>query len=57
MAEKVKAKNDAIMTGILVTRYNMGLIKAEDLQRMALDSSKPMRSSAAKRVLEELEDI
>lgn len=57
MAEKVKAKNDAVMTGILVTRYKMGLVKPEDLQRMASDSSKPERSSAAKRVLEDLQDI
>ena len=57
MAGKVKTKSDAVMTGILITRYKMGLIKPEDLQRMALDSSKPERSSAAKRVLEELEDI
>ena len=57
MTKKAKAKNDAIMTGILIQRYQMGLIKPEDLQRMALDSSKPERSSAAKRVLEELEDM
>ncbi len=57
MARREKAKNDAIMTGILITRYKMGLIKSEDLQRMALDDSKPERSSAAKRLLEDLEDI
>lgn len=57
MASKVKTKNDAVMTGILITRYKMGLIKPGDLERMALDLSKPERSSAAKRVLEELKDI
>lgn len=57
MASKDKAKNDAVMTGILITRYKMGLIKPEDLQRMASDPSKPERRSAAKRVLDELEDI
>lgn len=56
MAGKKNAKSDAIMTSILITRYQMGLIKPKDLQQMALDSSKPMRSSAAKRVLDDLEN-
>ncbi len=56
-AQKVKAKNDAIMTGILVTRFKMGLISEKDLEQMALDESKPERSSAAKRVLETLANI
>ncbi len=56
-AQRKKAKNDAIMTGILITRFKMGLISEKDLEQMALDDSKPERSSAAKRVLEELQDI
>lgn len=38
MAKKAK-KNDAIMTGILVTRFKMGLINVEDLEQMAEDMS------------------
>jgi len=45
------------MTGILVTRYQMGLISMKDLEEMALDESKTEKSSAAKRVLEALENI
>jgi hypothetical protein len=45
------------MTGILVTRYQMGLISVGDLEEMALDESKAEKSSAAKRVLEALENI
>lgn len=56
-AQKVKAKNDAIMTGILVTRFKMGLISVKDLEEMALDESKAEKSSAAKRVLEALANI
>jgi hypothetical protein len=40
------------MTGILVTRFKMGLINVEDLEQMATDTSKTERSSAAKKVLE-----
>jgi hypothetical protein len=53
MANKAK-KNDAIMTGILVTRFQMGLINVEDLEHMAEDTSGSERSSAAKKVLERL---
>lgn len=56
MAKRAK-HNDAIMTGILVTRYQMGLISVGDLEEMALDESKAEKSSAAKRVLEALENI
>ena len=55
MAKKIK-KNDAIMTGILVTRFKMGLINVDDLQHMAEDTSGSERSSAAKKVLERLRD-
>ena len=51
MAKKAK-KSDAIMTGILVTRYKMGLINVSELEQMAEDISRPERSSAAKKVLE-----
>ena len=50
MAKKAK-KNDAIMTGILVTRFNMGLINVDDLEEMAKDMSGSERSSVAKKVL------
>jgi hypothetical protein len=50
MAKKAK-KNDAIMTGILVTRFKMGLINVEDLEQMAEDMSGSERSFAAKRYL------
>jgi hypothetical protein len=50
LAKKAK-KSDAIMTGILVTRFNMGQIKAEDLERMAVDTSKMEKATAAKKVL------
>jgi hypothetical protein len=54
--KKAKAKNDAIMTGILVTRFKMGQINIEDLEKMAIDTSKEERCSAAKRVLEGIRD-
>lgn len=56
MAKKVKKKNDAIMTGILVTRFKMGQIKVEDLEEMAKDMSGSERASAAKKVLAAIED-
>jgi len=49
-------KNDAVMTGILVTRFKMGLINVEDLEKMAGSSSGSERSSAAKKVLAAIED-
>jgi DNA polymerase I-like protein with 3'-5' exonuclease and polymerase domains len=49
--ELAKPENDAIMTGILVTKYKMGQINAEDLELMAEDLSKQERASAAKKVL------
>lgn len=55
MTKKAK-KNDAIMTGILVTRFKMGLINVNDLEHMAGDTSGSERSSAAKKVLDRLRD-
>jgi hypothetical protein len=49
--KRAKPKNDAIMTGILVTKYKMGQINAEDLELMAKDLSKPEKASAAEKVL------
>jgi hypothetical protein len=47
VAKKTK-KNDAIMTGILVTRFKMG--------QMTADASRAERCSAAKKVVEAIED-
>jgi hypothetical protein len=49
---KRSKQSDAVMTGILVTRFKMGQIDVEDLEQMAADPSKAERSSAAKKVLE-----
>lgn len=51
MSKKARPKNDAIMTGILVTKYKMGQITVEDLELMVKDLSKPEKASAAKKVL------
>ncbi len=56
MVKKAKKKNDAVMTGILVTRFKMGLITVEDLGEMAKDMSGSERASAAKKVLAVIED-
>lgn len=56
VVNKVKAKNDAIMTGILVTKFKMGLITVKDLGEMAKDMSGSERASAAKKVLAVIED-
>ena len=55
MAKKAK-HSDAIMTGILVTRFKMGQIDVEDLEKMAADESREERCSAAKKVLEAVRD-
>jgi hypothetical protein len=47
---------DAVMTGILVTRFKMGQINVEDLAEMAADESRAERCSAAKKVLEAVRD-
>jgi hypothetical protein len=51
MPKKARPKNDSIMTGILVTKYKMSQITAEDLELMAKDLSKQEKESAAKKVL------
>jgi hypothetical protein len=52
-----KAKHSyAVMTGILVTKFKMGQINVEYLERMAADISGPERCSAAKKVLEAVRD-
>ena len=50
MARKAR-KSDAVMAGILITRFKMGLIDVEDLEEMAKDMSGSERASAAKKVL------
>ncbi len=55
MAKKAK-HSDAVMTGILVTRFKMGQIDVEDLEEMAADTIKAERASAAKKVLEAVRD-
>lgn len=53
---KSATNSDAVMTGILVTRFKMGLIDVEDLAKMAADESTAERCSAAKKVLEAVRD-
>jgi hypothetical protein len=48
--------SDAVMTGILVTKFKMGQIGVEDLEQMAADESRAERCSAAKKVLDVLRD-
>ena len=50
MAKKAK-HSDAVMTGILVTRFKMGKIDVEDLAENAADESRAERCLAAKKVL------
>lgn len=42
---------EAIMEGILVTKFKMGLIDIADLELMAMEATMFERCSAAKRVL------
>jgi len=55
LAKKAK-HSDAIMTGILVTKFKMDQINVEDLERMAVDTTRPERCSAAKKVLAAVRD-
>jgi hypothetical protein len=55
LAKKAK-HSDAVMTGILVTKFKMGQINVEDLEQMAADTSRAERCSAAKKVLEAIRD-
>jgi hypothetical protein len=56
LAKKAAKHSDAVMTGILVTRFKMGQINVEDLEQMSTDPSKAERCSAAKKVLEAIRD-
>ena len=55
LAKKAK-HSDAIMTGILVTKFKMGQINVGDLEHMAADTTRAKRCSAAKKVLEAVRD-
>ncbi len=55
MVKKAKKTNAAVMAGILVTRFKMGLITVEDLGEMAKDMSGSEKASAAKKVLAAIE--
>jgi hypothetical protein len=55
LAKKAK-HSDAVMTGILVTKFKMGQINVEDLEQMAADATRAERCSAAKKVLEAVRD-
>jgi hypothetical protein len=44
------------MTGILVTRFKMGLIDVEGLELMAANTTREERCSAARKVLEALRE-
>jgi len=54
--QKRAKHSDAVMTGILVTRFKMGQIDVRDLAEMAADESRAERCSAAKKVLEAVID-
>ncbi|MDD1736448.1 MAG: hypothetical protein LUQ21_03210 [Methanothrix sp.] len=56
MAKKAAKHSDAVMTGILVTRFKMGQIDVEDPMENAADESRAERCSAAKKVLEAVRD-
>ncbi|MCK9566219.1 MAG: hypothetical protein M0Q43_09240 [Methanothrix sp.] len=55
LAKKAK-HSDAVMTGILVTKFKMGQIDVKDLEQMAADATKVERCSAAKKVLAAVRD-
>jgi hypothetical protein len=56
LAKKAK-HSDAVMTGILVTKFKIGQINVEDLERMAVDTTRAERCSAAKKVLVCVRDL
>jgi len=56
LAKKAK-HSDAVMTGILVTKFKMGQIDIQDLELMAVDTTRAERCSAAKKVLEAVRDM
>ena len=49
--------SDAVMTGILVTKFKMGQIGVEDLEQMAADGAKGERCSAARKVLDVVREM
>ena len=49
--------SDAVMTGILVTKFKMGQIGVEGLEQMAADESRAEKCSAAKKVLDAVRDL
>ena len=49
--------SDAVMTGILVTKFKMGQIGVDDLEQMAADESKAEKCSAARKVLDAVKDL
>jgi hypothetical protein len=55
LAKRAK-HSDAVMTGILVTKFKMGLIDVEDLEEMAADGNRTESCSAARKVLEALKE-
>jgi hypothetical protein len=57
LTKKGVKHSDAVMTGILVTKFKMGQINVEDLERMAADISRAERCSAAKKVLLAVRDL
>ena len=56
MLTKRAKHSDAVMTGILVTRFKMGLLGVEDLEEMAADEIGAERCSAARKVLEAVKE-
>jgi len=53
-----KAKHsDAVMIGILVTKFKMGQIDVKDLEHMAADISSAERCSTGKKVLKTVKDL
>ncbi len=55
LAKRTK-QSDAVMTGILVTKFQMRLIGVDDLEKMAADTTRAERCSAAKKVLEAVKE-
>jgi hypothetical protein len=57
LAKKAAKRGEAVMIGILATRFKMGQISVEDLEQMVADTTKTERCSAAKRLLETIKDL
>ncbi len=53
---KKATHSDAVMTGILVTKFEMGRIDVEDLEQMVADATRVERCFAAKKVLKAVRD-